>query len=191
MIRFLLVWPLVLLMACDGGDGPSDDADADVDDTDPTDTPPASDAPFFATGTYDGDDFVVECHFDGSDEDWTASLMCQEPYQFFITCRPSSDHGPVAGLEPSSFQVWFYLTADYGAPGAYDPAGMPGFCVGNNGGAPLCTNTENFLSGSITVDEVDLWTRAKGSFEGSWDGDDPWAGEHTATVSGSFDFGCD
>ncbi len=152
----------------------------------------ASDAAFWASGTYDGDAFEVDCFFDDSDPDWTASLMCQEDIQFFVGCRLDPEDGTVGGLEPASFQIWFYLHAEIANPGTHNVMGMAGLCVGNNGGSPLCTNSQNIESGSITVDSSTLWSAASGSFEAEWnDSGDQWAGDHTATLTGGFDFNCD
>lgn len=146
------------------------------------------DAPFYAEGTYNGESFQVECNFDDTDPDWTAGLQCQDDTQFFITCRLDPEDDPVAGLEPSSFQVWFYLHTGYTSVGTHDAAGQPGICVGNNGGAPLCTNSGGELEAAeIDVQAIDLWNSASGTFSASWAD----SGENYATIQGSFDFTCD
>ena len=170
----------------DGGSGDGGSGDGGSSDGGSTD-----DAPFHASGTYDGEAFQVECYFDGSDPDYTASLLCQGPYQIFASCRLDPEDDPVAGLDPAQFQVWFYYLAEFDASGTYDLIGKTTLCVGDNSGAPLCTHSDNAVSAELVVDEVTLWTHVAGSFSGSWDDSgDEWAGDHTAEISGTFDLDC-
>ncbi len=181
---------ILTLLAC--GEKEPDDSPA-TDDSPVTtdDSASASDAAFIATGTYDGDPFTVDCQFDGTDPEWTAGLQCQDSIQFFVWCRPDPDHATIGGLPPEQFQVWFYLHAAIADPGTHDLVGQSGLCVGDGLAAPLCTSSENIESATLTVDASTLWTAASGSFEAEWNGDgDPWAGDHVATMSGSFDFVC-
>jgi hypothetical protein len=179
--------------ASDGSDGTSDGTDGTSDGTDGTsdDGGDGGDAAFTASGTYDGDAFEVDCAFDDSDPDWTAGLQCQDGIQFFAWCRLDPDHAAVGGLQPSEFQVSMFLHTEIASTGTHDVVGGAGLCVGDTMSTPLCTYSQNIESASMTVDAVDGWTSASGSFSAEWnDSGDEWAGDHTATLTGIFDFGC-
>ncbi len=181
---------LGLVLAC-GDKEPADDSVSTDDSSAATDDSESSaDGAFVATGTYDGDPFTAACQFDGTDPENTAGLQCQDGIQFFAWCRPDPDHATIGGLPPGQFQVWFNLHAAIADPGTYDLVGQTGLCVGDGLAAPLCTNSENIVSSSLTVDASTLWSAASGSFEAEWSGSDPWAGDHVASLSGTFDLTC-
>ncbi|MCB9778930.1 MAG: hypothetical protein H6742_10235 [Alphaproteobacteria bacterium] len=170
-------------------DGSTDDGSTDGGSTDGGTA--GSDAAFHATGTYDGDSFEVDCAFDGTDPDWTATLQCYDGIQIFAACRLDPDDAPVGGLAPDQFQVWFKVTAAANTVGTHDVTGTDSIAVGNNLGAPLGTNSQNIEAASITIDSIDGWTAASGTFTAEWnDSGDEWAGDHTATITGSFDLVC-
>lgn len=89
------------------------------------------------------------------------------------------------------FQVWFNLAYDLAAVGTHDAAGTGVLSVEDGYGSPLTTSSENIESAEVVVDSATLWTAASGSFSAEWnDQGDRWAGDHTATLSGVFDFEC-
>ena len=170
--------------ASDGADGASDGADGASDGADG-----GSDGAFHAEGTYDGEAFTVTCFFDGTDPDWTGDLQCQDGIQFFAWCRPDPDEPVPGGLDV--FQVWFNLAGDLATTGTHDGVGTGALSVGDGMAAPLTTTSENIVSAEIVVDSVVQWTQASGTFSAEWsDAGDPWAGDHTATLTGSFDLAC-
>ena len=200
---------LFLFLACSASDEPRDtstddpsdlfpnssdtdmDTDTDTDDTD-TDTNggPTSDAAFFASGTYDDVPFEVDCYFDETDEAWSSSLQCQENIQFFMTCRPDDAYA-YTDIGVDLFQVWFYLHGDAAAVGTHDVVGLNTIQVGNGMAAPLGSSSDNIVSATVTVDDINLWTSASGSFTATWDQTgDQWAGDHWAQINGTFDFTC-
>lgn len=209
-MRRALLLGAALAMGCGdkGEDGAGDsggdaDTDADTDagtdagtdtgtdpDTDADTDPGTVDAAFHAEGTYDGEAFTVTCHFDGTDPEHTAGLQCQEGIQFFAWCRPDPDEPVPGGLEV--FQVWFNLAYELAEPGTHDAVGTGVLSVGDGYGAPLNTNSENIESAQVVVESSTLWTSARGTFSAEWnDSGDTWAGDHTATLSGSFDLQCE
>jgi hypothetical protein len=193
-----LLLPLVFTLACGDKDGDdtsasddtaAGDADTDTDTDTDTDADTDSDAAFHAWGTYDDESFDVDCYFDDTDPSYTAGIQCQENIQFFLWCRPDSAEDNPGGLDV--FQVWFNFSADYTSTGTHDLVGSGVLSVGDGMAAALTTTSENIESATVTVDSISLWTAAAGSFSAEWnDSGDAWAGDHKATLQGTFDFSC-
>jgi hypothetical protein len=146
-------------------------------------------AAFHAWGRYDGDPFDVECFLDGSDPEATGGLRCQDDVHFSVWCGLDPGEAPVAGLE--RFQVWFSVHAAIVSPGTHDTTGGASVTLGEAIGWPLSCSAANVTDCSVSVDAANPWSTASGSFKGAWSGEDPVAGDHTATIQGTFDFECE